>query len=380
MWILQEFALAKHATIICGSHSVLWGVLEHLLPKAQDELRGISGEKSNKIVAIQNRRIPSPFVSVLIEAFDSMSSEPRDKIYALLGLVELPERMLDDFPGKIDYNVPVANLYAHVTKWCMSRTPMLLAFLLELAGTAKSVENLPSWAIDWSLTWRYHVPNLWSWRVDWKEDFVVPSNSGYDLYELPLAGVQFDTVDKVGSAPAWRFAYSASTGVPFFEALQDWQNLVDEVVIGREDLIQTFFHTLLAYKLDEHEGQRLRQVGLHRICDDLGLSKLGAESSTPQNLSEACKFLFDDLNAVFRGKKMCLTSSGRLCMCPERTEEGDILVGLEVIQTSSDVHGPWRNNACCVLRKQGANFSLVGRCFVHGGVQENSPAEVFVLV
>lgn len=381
MWILQEVAFTKNATIICGPDCTSWSELD---PAIGDELARVLGKEYYTLIRIWQCRQPNSLAITLLRTHESKSSEPRDKVYAVLGLITQQERLLDGFPVQIDYNIPVVDLYTNVTRWCMSRTPALFPYFLEMASTPTSIENLPSWAIDWSRSWKDRLQAMWTMLSDWNQDFAGLFTPGYGLDKLPLSGVQFDTVDIAGVAPAWNFASTASCESTLFETLQDWQNLADKVVLGRENLVETFFHTLVAYDLEKSVGKTLQKVGFQKLCEQLGLYKLDAKCHTAQDVSEAYKVLSpyvdSRVNLQIHGKRMCSTSSGRLCLCPERTEKGDVIVGLEILEPFSARHVQWRDNACCVLRKQGAYYSLVGRCFVYGGVQGYGPTDLFVLV
>lgn len=111
VWIQQEVAVAKTALIITGSHVLDWA---YLTPGILHAL-GVQAVNNDGITpSILMQRDKKPFkdvVSLLNTARRCRSTDPRDNIYALLGLLQTPE----DLKLTPSYDTPVVDLYVEVT-------------------------------------------------------------------------------------------------------------------------------------------------------------------------------------------------------------------------------------------------------------------------
>ncbi|KAI0472962.1 heterokaryon incompatibility protein-domain-containing protein [Xylariaceae sp. FL0804] len=153
VWVLQEIALARRATLICGNWSAPWRNL-------QVPVNNIISAPSRNLRPPVNNIIPPPalafdsttyttpgkFLSLLDLARSCEAKDPRDKVYALLGLV----------PGAshqhlvADYNLTVEETYTQVALQLASQHGW--ASVLCRAGLKhQSLSTLPSWVPDW--TW-----------------------------------------------------------------------------------------------------------------------------------------------------------------------------------------------------------------------------------
>jgi hypothetical protein len=156
MWTFQEICLTDRATVHLGAGSMSWeefidGLISYFGRTPDDhwlaELKWITshmgkfGENAN-------------LTRLLRATCRRKAHEPRDKIYALLGLLRL--RFLQS-PGyetleRVDYTVPVGELYTEITRLCfhVDNYVELIrnSWASRTSGTA--VKDLPSWAIDWT--------------------------------------------------------------------------------------------------------------------------------------------------------------------------------------------------------------------------------------
>lgn len=111
VWIQQEVAVAKTALIITGSNVLDWAYLNPGILHAL----GVQAVNDDGITpSILMQRDKKPFkdvVSLLNTARRCDSTDPRDNIYALLGLLQTP----DDLKLTPNYDTPVADLYVEVT-------------------------------------------------------------------------------------------------------------------------------------------------------------------------------------------------------------------------------------------------------------------------
>lgn len=96
---------------------------------------------------------PMPLGDALILGRSFQSTDPRDKVYGLLGIIG------DEFPNSLtpDYNKPAAELYIDTMRHLLSHHSTvhnLHPFFLASIGFPRSAEmekvDLPSWVVDWA--------------------------------------------------------------------------------------------------------------------------------------------------------------------------------------------------------------------------------------
>lgn len=125
MWIVQEMGLAKKITILLGRRAVPWSCLGFLrrfldykefttsLPLTKRQSYASSCEKIRtsqafRLVDLKASRKRKNLAALIEACEDSLCSDPRDKVYALLGLATDPEK--DELP--IDYSKTLFEVYA----------------------------------------------------------------------------------------------------------------------------------------------------------------------------------------------------------------------------------------------------------------------------
>lgn len=176
MWTVQELALARYCTVICGSDSISWTdflralipasflspygpqvidkpIMGHLfaqhlvknLPSdllaqlSEDGLPDSDGDKDHKILQLlQANR-------------NKQCADPRDKVYALFGLLQA---IAIDVPAP-DYTKTIEEVYIEAADVCLQLcdSPAILLCISPDSESKKSVSdiNLPSWVPDWSI-------------------------------------------------------------------------------------------------------------------------------------------------------------------------------------------------------------------------------------
>jgi hypothetical protein len=126
------------------------------------------------------------------------ASDPRDMIYAFLGLAWKERLPFTAYPEAIvpDYKISVQKLYTTVVK-AMLLSYKDLRFLSHVQDPAETaIENLPSWVPDFSVQL---TPGLLSslgncnWNAGGKLSWT-PDSRGLDVGSLYVAGVLLDTV------------------------------------------------------------------------------------------------------------------------------------------------------------------------------------------
>lgn len=142
-WIIQEVALSRKATCLIGKHQidafvVCW-VMFHDMGPWIDRI-GWLGYLTLRNMWYEAPRA-TPLLTLLFYSRFFECSDPRDHVFALLGLTATATR----FPQP-NYEIPVEELYLQVSQTLVREASGFL--MLRLAGIHPPSSTLPSWAID----------------------------------------------------------------------------------------------------------------------------------------------------------------------------------------------------------------------------------------
>ncbi|KAF2119506.1 heterokaryon incompatibility protein-domain-containing protein [Lophiotrema nucula] len=157
LWVVQEVSLASTATFFWHDSSIN---LAYIMV-ALDEWKEDSGNFPppmglDNIATIyfnrkaQHKGMPIPFARFMCEMREFSCSDPRDRVYGLLGLRSIgsdPENSL--LFVKPDYSLPVHELYEQVAKKMIVEQKQTY-LLSAVYHDRKIVDDLPSWIPDWS--------------------------------------------------------------------------------------------------------------------------------------------------------------------------------------------------------------------------------------
>ncbi|KAI1080943.1 HET-domain-containing protein [Whalleya microplaca] len=221
IWTIQEGVRPRQHTIVWGLFTLPWETFMRFYTRAMalhwpDNLglsffaffpAGHAGNLSGPFYALDLARAwgeePEGPLVMLWRFRDRRSSDPRDKVYAIMGL--LGEGAPNPLPGvtPADYTVPVPTLFKRVTV-DLIRDEWSLRPLIGLRGERKSVPDLPSWVVDWTLPPDGRViSRFWDhdrFWYDFTTDRGLPMldkevlSSGGDDCVIRLNGVFFDRV------------------------------------------------------------------------------------------------------------------------------------------------------------------------------------------
>ena len=154
-WILQEVSInPSEPVIMCGDKITTWKAIEDFPGRAMAEgiLPTSAGARwlhfaqcTSTFVETRERiqKTPTIGLSELLDISHRLeSSDPRDKIFALLNLADPSDRLR----CKADYSLSVTEVYAQ-TALHIIRTTKKLTIFGSITGRS---ETLPSWVPDWS--------------------------------------------------------------------------------------------------------------------------------------------------------------------------------------------------------------------------------------
>lgn len=239
LWVLQEIALAQDAIVVWGECSISWSIVGLAIEATQEvdrfktrdlfETRNLQNavfmwHLSTLYQRSQPRTHPEsiPFIHLLGVARSFESTDPRDKIYALLGL---PANK-DNFPVP-DYRLSTSEVYTRTTRHLLKlgQNLLVLSFVLHTPpGTPETgppTPNLPSWVPDFaSKELPFPFSNL---NIDhqYSAGFMRPLHFDFNTHQntLSLAGAMMDTIDTAGPSTPFMHLHKMD---PHFRALLQW--------------------------------------------------------------------------------------------------------------------------------------------------------------
>ncbi|KAK4140261.1 heterokaryon incompatibility protein-domain-containing protein [Dichotomopilus funicola] len=217
VWIIQEVVLARKAVMLCGEDP-------------EGRVSSVAWEDVSECI-----RLPEGAIQ---------STDPRDRIYGLLGMIRAQDRSripVDYSPdmtiGKVLFSVAQVLLHDH--------GPDILSFCRKTSGglAAKSQKDLPSWVPDWTAP--HSIPLIGgvffgddaearargsacgsaSWQ-DWPSRSRI-TTAAYDDPVISLPGIIISKVRSVGQ----EFT-EAPDSPKYLEACRAWLNELGEMAKG----------------------------------------------------------------------------------------------------------------------------------------------------
>jgi hypothetical protein len=202
-WIIQEVVLASDVSIHCGASSIPWTTFELALTELFDNDKGGFSDEHRKTLRTMSRirhadsgaKSQAP-LDTLIEFSSFAYSDPRDRLYALYGVIQhwLPDSPDGVQTGSVDYASSVGAVYTNFALLMMHLNHSRLSdavynlytHVLQLAAALKHEikhgesqtpgkiwEKIPTWVPDWTGTLCYKSLNHLSLDRDASSDVPV---------------------------------------------------------------------------------------------------------------------------------------------------------------------------------------------------------------
>lgn len=171
VWTVQEVILAQDATIICGWHNMDWRSFKQAISTgiamgAWDQV--ILGSVNTELfpgLRVMNlmssisqvETAAERLLQLLLELRKRRATDPRDKIFSCLGLVNDAS---NDLNMKPDYQTPTENVYIGAAKAIIISSHKLdiLGAISVKNGKKETSLELPSWVPDWSIDESFALP------------------------------------------------------------------------------------------------------------------------------------------------------------------------------------------------------------------------------
>ena len=185
----SSLRLAGHQSQILAIHLSEEGTFKRMLAQSTT-LEMIH----NSRLGLQHNLKPS-FVDAVSMSRSSEATDPRDKIYGILGIAAEFE-LSGQVSHKPDYSLTVAEVYIMATAFVISSRHNLACLTLICDSSLKKIKDLPSWCPDYSasmLPLRDHcdITKTWQLGLSWP-DALIPEILGTSI--LRVDGCLFDVV------------------------------------------------------------------------------------------------------------------------------------------------------------------------------------------
>jgi hypothetical protein len=384
-WTVQEYILARKATFHCGSQSLLgavliqcvWHVEKHLQSNCDcefpvDLLTALEKffEPINSLIRIKLTRMT--FVECVGELRFRNASDPRDKLYGILGLGSVDMTTL----VRPDYSLPTEKVYEKFVVSLLEHTKVLDVFSY-LRPHQRSKSLMPSFVPDWHSDlenkppWTPRPSLVSAYNTSLDSEVVFKAEAGV----LFIRGRIFDTVKRIATAPLLNPTTTCHDPRILDEMLNMARMPPGNVAYGHGDREQFWLamwadicmdHVHVAAQLDdlqasEHISASYRRMGsvprqhyenyeqFVRSLADGDMKVYTREINKPGNAEmEAAVSL---ANASRRGM---ITDTGCFGLIPMDADVGDVVAVL----TGGRVP--------IILRPEGGYYTVVGDAYVHG--------------
>ncbi|TAQ91160.1 hypothetical protein B7494_g520 [Chlorociboria aeruginascens] len=332
IWVLQEVYFSRRSTVYCGKDYIPWPDLENvsdILKQEEWRLQALfykypsyvrtllfGGPRGLQLSRYSLTADSPSLLELLLSHKSKDSTDPRDKVYALVGMSDSANTF-----GNIDYSLSVRNVYAHTARHIISSTRKLDVICVKQADS--SGDGLPSWIPDW------RRPNLRKYHNN---------NSGYGLIglhhcdsEFVAAGESLAEAEFLKDGMALRTAGVVidtikETGIPFKKT-----GAQSEV----ESSLKTFYQWWSLFVVNKAYPSRLKSIFslLKEKLLDLQFNEPElAQSSYIKEDEETSMAIFISASFMINRRRLIITKSKIPGLAPWNSKEGDIVYVLNGCQ------------------------------------------------
>ena len=352
LWIWQEIRLAKpNAILICGSDTLPWKSFRtalfclcekaHLI-KRISVFSDLFPVRVVKMFPLANSERGSTFLSLMDDTKHCKYADPRDRVYAILSLLESSSEAIDIEP---DYTKRTSQVYHDVTLRYINHFKSLK--ILTSSGLNDRPLEMPTWVPDWTV-------------VDNPLPFRYGLASGRTTAEVQYRGA--DILSVTGSVSATVQHVERMEARDYRSLIAEIQRLAPQDVlqgsyIGSCSLLTAYCITLCANKFSDKYMPPFEALPqFQQSLDFLSAILQPGTKQVPEfsRGTHAARFL-DNVWLYCKERSFVKTYEGYIGLAPRSAQPGDqvcVLLGCNVP----------------MLLRPAANsqYEVVGSCYVHG--------------
>ena len=348
-WIIQEVALARHAVVHCGPHVIDWDLLAAASSYQMGQLPSDAENAHDAVAAIMefhrnDHGRGNNIVDALFMSYRFNCTDPRDKVFAMLGLAQA-------LVLQPSYTTRVEDVYLTTTRFLILENGTL--DILCCVSHPKTSATLPSW-----------VP-------DWQAQMAVKRKLGKSTVRAPYAPhqqVSYSDSYRTLTVEGWCVASIATVADIFTRdesgLLIGWNEFVEQTI--RPDCsssTELYRRTILA-------GERLPGVtsdeelhSAYEAWQNLLTRAFGGYkplTNLPDENEKGSEF-DRAMTETCAGRRLFATAQRNLGLAPSEARAGDVVCFLGNSST------PF------ILRPRESYFELIGESYVSDFVEQGLP-------
>lgn len=390
VWVIQEVALSRDVRLLCGRKCVsmddlnlsalclLDNDLERFLNPGRltEDLENESGCMRIRQIwdlTTSQHQFPdqSTLLSTLIQTRGARATDPRDKVFGIMGLTATPIHP--------DYSLSVSNVYTIAARRILASDCSRLEDLLCGVDHEIPQNDSPTWVPDWScprqtislgylISHRSHTPVSGS-KLRWTIDL--------DGTSLTISGIVLDSVKTIGAPSEPILSDLPNRDSATCKYVQNCVHYAQSYCLSYyadSSLFEAFWKTLVADR--DHSGFQKAPADYADIFALLidsatGHSPTFADQPVPKrrltlgNLKvRRPSYLYREMQIAFKravkGRRFGTTARGCMGLFPRGTRLND--------QISIFLGGyvPFVVRQC----EYSSSYQLIGECYVHGIMED----------
>lgn len=317
-WVLQEVDLARSAAVVCGNKWVSWAQVRSWMATEDTTSRGSAFASISTYGPGSPRRTTS-LLHHLHRTRGRKATDPRDKIFSLMGILNPTERLA--FADLVSYDHSTEEIYFQTAK--------------KLIETSRSLEIL-------SACGEFRGASKASWVPDWEP--------------LRLKSLQLDAL---GAHPYMYDAGGSPAYTDFEENCMLTRGIQVDVVQEIVDLEDISATSELSDRVERNCGMKSTCQVHGRLHSPFGLLDTilhGSASNVVEAGTPPEEFGYSVSSSQFtKSRNLMATTRGYIGLVPSDAQTGDVICVL--------LGGP----TPYLLRPvDDGNYILVGECYVYG--------------
>lgn len=378
LWVVQEAALSSNCVCVCGSYDISWLDVARVavwlkvkIPQSHGTARldcpGIDNavviwQYSERDYGIYGPGKPQYFSlgNLLANSRHFAATNPRDKVYGLLGLTRW-SAMGQQLPLEIipDYGKGVVYVYCQATRLAIKEKETLdvLRYVQNSEGEPpQGADDFPSWVPRWNSrsTASHATPLAKLFSADQGQKLVLIDHG--DPTSLSLHGISVDCVARVSHTIQEQNFQSDDGLCQLFYSLHELSSNHLRYPT-RKLLIQAIGFTLIAGTLEKHllDKSSTAVQGIITLLEHIDLWLTSPNRNIQQNI------ISEDIRSQY------LNALSRACTSRRffTTRKGYIGLGPSTLQTDDNICILFGGRTPYVLRPHGQSYTLIGECYIH---------------
>lgn len=352
LWVWQEVFLAENgADLVCGNKSIEWESFRKAIlcfyRRRTPSITGLRDGVTRAFQVISSDDQPS-LRTILRRTKDCQCSDERDRIYAVLNLVNQPER-LDIKP---DYSKSIGEVFQHVALQSIFEVGRLS--IITACEMHQRPREMPSWVPDWRT--RKQCKDIWNPKACWNS---LPQVRYEHNGILKVMGSNAATIEATHNidlsntlGPNLEATANAVRQVSAFwePFLFDHPSHVKNGIIAGT-LCRTLCCNAFSHRYEPPDPNHL---DFERTLTQF-LKLVDCKNELCGSLLHDCAPYLDGVYAATLGRIFFITENGFVGLAPRAARRGDQLYVLLGCQSPM------------LLRpEEDCRFSVVGECYAHG--------------